>query len=41
MEFMLKSLTVLEKSKPVAKRRKLDTTINAINELIDFFKGIR
>jgi len=41
MDFILKSLKVFEKAKPVAKRRNLETTINAMNELINFFKGLR
>lgn len=41
MEFMLKALKVLEQSKPIAQRRNLIPTINVMNELIDFFKGIR
>ncbi len=41
MEFILKGLVDLEKAKPAAARRDLETTINAINELIDFFKNIR
>lgn len=41
MNFILKSLVDLEKNKPVAKRRDLDTTIDTINELITFFKDIR
>ena len=41
MEFILNSMKELDKSKPVAKRRNLEPTINAMNELIDFFREIR
>ncbi|MFK7771441.1 MAG: CHAT domain-containing protein [Saprospiraceae bacterium] len=41
MEFILKSMIDLEKAKPAEDRRNLETTINAMDELIDFFREIR
>jgi CHAT domain-containing protein len=41
MEFILEALEDLEKGKPKAERRNLETTIDAMNELINFFHEIR
>lgn len=41
MEFILKALLDLEKAKPAKEQRNLETTVDAMNELIDFFNDIR
>ncbi|MFK8010144.1 MAG: CHAT domain-containing protein [Saprospiraceae bacterium] len=41
MEFILQSITDLEKSKPMAKRRNIETATKSLLELIEFFKAIR
>lgn len=41
MEYIYEALNMMEKSKSKAKRRNIETTLQAILELIEFFKGLR
>jgi CHAT domain-containing protein len=41
MEFILEGLTDLEKAKQIDKQRDIESTVNAISELIEYFKDIR
>jgi len=41
MEFILQALKDMKNSNAGAKLRKIDSTVDSINELIDFFKAIR
>ncbi len=41
MEYIYDALIMMEKSKSKTKRRNIEATLQAIIELIDFFKGLR